>query len=91
MSHPTGCRHADAGVKHLKAAFLEILPRIRTHAEVHFRHLRCPGRHDDAVAEVVAVAWKWFLRLNEKGKDPARFVTTFAFLAALAVRSGLSA
>ena len=55
--------------------FLEILPRVETHARIHFRHLRCPGRRDDAVAETVAVAWKWFLRAAERGKDVAGFAS----------------
>ena len=55
------------GPRALHAHFLEILPRVETHARIHFRHLRCPGRRDDAVAETVAVAWKWFLRLARAG------------------------
>ena len=72
----------------LHAHFLCILPRIETHARIAFRHLRCPGKRDDAVAEVVAVAWKWYLRLGETGKDIDGFVTTFADYAVRHVRSG---
>ena len=53
----------------LHAHFLQILPRIETHARIHFRHLRCPGKRDDAIAEVVAVTWKWFLRIVEQQKN----------------------
>jgi hypothetical protein len=27
----------------LHSHFLAILPRIRNHAQIHFRHVRCPG------------------------------------------------
>jgi hypothetical protein len=69
-------------------AFLALVPRIELHARIYFRHLRCRHKREDAVAETLALAWKWFLSLDRRGKDAARFVTTFASLAALAVRSG---
>ena len=77
-----------ASVAHLHAHFLSILPRIEAHAQIRFRHLRCPGRRDDAVAEVIAVAWKWYLRLSERGKDVGGFVGTLADYAVRHVRSG---
>jgi hypothetical protein len=40
------------------------------------------------VAEVVALTWKWFIRLAERGKDPTRFATMLASYAAKAVRCG---
>src|SRR6516165_4401910 len=52
------------------------------------RHLCCPQGRDDAVAETVALAWRWYPRLVERGKDPADFVSTFAGYAARAVRRG---
>jgi hypothetical protein len=79
---------ARASVAHLQARFEAILPRIETHAQIRFRHLSCPARRDDAIAETVAVAWKWFLRLSEKGKDAGEFVSTLADLAVRHVRSG---
>jgi hypothetical protein len=51
-------------------------------------HLKCPHRKADAIAETVAIAWRWFLRLVEMGKDAAQFVSTFAVLAARHVRCG---
>jgi hypothetical protein len=75
-------------VAHLHAAFLAILPRVELHGRIYFRHLRCPHRKADAIQEMRALAWKWFLRLHERGKDPAYFVTTFATLLARAVNSG---
>jgi hypothetical protein len=72
----------------LHAAFLTILPRIELHARISFRGLRCPQRRDDAVRETVAVAWKWFARLVERGKDPLSFPTALAAYAARAVKCG---
>jgi hypothetical protein len=76
--------HPDA----LHAHFLQILPRIQTHAEIHFRQLRCPGKRDDAIAEVIAVAWKWFVRATQLGKDVNEFVMTLADYAVRHVRFG---
>jgi hypothetical protein len=70
------------------AGFLALLPRIQTHAKIHFRHVRCPGRRDDLIAEATAVAWKWYVRAVAVGKDPAEFPVTFSALAASHVRSG---
>jgi hypothetical protein len=64
------------------------LPRIERHARITFRHLGCPQGRDDAVAEAVALAWREYLRLLERGKDPAEFVSKFADYAARAVRRG---
>jgi hypothetical protein len=69
--------------------FLAILPRIELHAQIHFRHVKCPGRRADAIAEVIAVAWKWFLRLAEQpAKDVNDFVSAIATYAVRHVRSG---
>lgn len=72
----------------LQHAFLAILPVIERHARVYFRHVRCPHKKDDCVAETVALAWKWFVRLAQRGKDASEFVSALATLAARAVRSG---
>jgi hypothetical protein len=32
----------------------------------------------DFIAEVTALAWRWFLRLVQRGKDPAEFVLVIA-------------
>jgi hypothetical protein len=37
---------------------------------------------------VVSLCWKWWLRLVQRGKNPATFVSTLASYAARAVRSG---
>ena len=72
----------------LQARFLSILPRIELHGRVSFRHVPCPGRRADAIAEMVALAWAWHLRLAERGKDATRFPGALAIYAARAVRSG---
>jgi hypothetical protein len=71
----------------LHARFLSILPRIATHGRVYFRHLRRADQ-EEAVQEMVALCWKWFLRLAARGKDATRFPSALASYAARAVRSG---
>jgi len=72
----------------LHARFLLILPRIETHARCYFRHVTCPVRKADCIAEVVALAWSWFIRLAERGKDATHFPSVLASYAARAVHSG---
>ena len=79
---------SGTGARALHAAFLALLPRIELHARLYFRGLRCPHRRDDAVAETVALTWRWFVRLVERGKDPLTFPTVLAAYAARAVRCG---
>jgi hypothetical protein len=88
MSEPVGASHVERDLEQLHAEFRAILPRIQTHAEIHFRHLKCPGRRADAIAETVAVSWAWFLRIIDKGKDVTEFVSTLASYAVRHVRSG---
>jgi hypothetical protein len=72
---------------HLQAAFLSIVPRIELHGRVCFR---TKSWHDqqEAVAEMVDLCWKWFLRLAERGKDATRFPSVLATFAARAVYNG---
>jgi hypothetical protein len=77
-----------APAAHLQSHFLAVLPRIEGHARVRFRHIRCPDRRDDAVAEAVAVAWESFLRLVEEEEDIQEFGTTLADFAVGRVLSG---
>jgi hypothetical protein len=72
----------------LHTRFLSILPRIEKHASLYFRHIKCREQKADRVAEVVALAWKWFVRLAERGKDARQFPSTLATFAARAVKSG---
>src|SRR5437016_3496205 len=63
-------------------------PRIERQARYRFRHLRCAHQRDEAIAETIALAWLWFVRLARRGKDAASFISTLAALAARAVMSG---
>jgi hypothetical protein len=72
----------------LHARFLAIEPRIRTHARVYFRGVKCPAKKEDFIAETIALAWKWFRGLLQRGKDATQFVSTLASFAAKAVKWG---
>jgi hypothetical protein len=67
--------------------FLVVLPRIELHARIYFRFMK-PDHKEEAVAETVAMAWCWFLRLTARGKDVTQFVSALASYAARAVLSG---
>src|SRR5262245_46791987 len=86
----TLCEHAPArpSSKHLHAGFLTLLPRIERLARSFFRHMACPGRRADAVAEAIALAWAQYRRCAEQGRDANRFVVSLALLAARAASSG---
>jgi hypothetical protein len=73
---------------HLQARFLTIRTRIERHARAVFRYVRCAVRQQDLLAETIALCWKWFVRLAEKGKDACRWPLALARYAARAVRSG---
>ena len=72
----------------LHSRFLEILPRVELHGRIYFRFLRCSQQREEALAEMIALAWKWFQRLVERGKDPTQFPSALATFAARAVKSG---
>jgi hypothetical protein len=72
----------------IQSDFLNALPRIVRHARVYFRHLHCRHKKADFVSEVVAICWRWWLRLVERGRNPRTFVSTLATFAAKAVRCG---
>jgi hypothetical protein len=84
--HPVSAPAPSADRLH--AVFLAILPRLRLHAQVYFLHVKCPVQKEDAVQEVLALSWQWFLRLTERGKDATAFASALAGYAARAVRSG---
>jgi hypothetical protein len=78
-----------SALAHLQASFLGIVfPRVLSHGRVCFRATKCPHRRQDAIQEMVALAWQWHLRLAEKGKDATAFPTVLASYAARAVKSG---
>jgi hypothetical protein len=72
----------------LRRSFEALWPRIELHARVSFRGVRCLHRRADAVAEVVALSWSWFVALARRGRDAALFPMALASYAARAVRSG---
>ena len=72
----------------LQARFLHIRERIETHARIYFRHVKCWFQKADLIAETIALAWKWFRRLAQKGKDATEFASTLACYAAKAVHCG---
>jgi hypothetical protein len=73
----------------LQSAFLaSVLPKVVSHGRVYFRHLRSAELKEEYVAEMIALTWKWHLRLADRGKDSTRFPTALAIFAARAVRSG---
>lgn len=72
----------------LHSRFLEILQRIKAYARVYFRHVKCSQKKADCICEVIALAWKWFVRLAEEGKDARQFASVLASYAARAVRRG---
>jgi hypothetical protein len=71
----------------LHARFLDLLPRIELHGHIYFRHLR-PHRKADAIQEMRAIAWLWYVRMINRGRDPQDFVATFVTLLARSVNSG---
>jgi hypothetical protein len=80
---------SSAALAHLHASFLAIvLPRVLSHGRVCFGGLKCPHRREDAIQDMIGLAWRWHLRLAENGKDATCFPTALASYAARAVRSG---
>src|SRR5215470_16282406 len=75
-------------VRVLHARFATIVPRIKLHARVFFRYIRCLHTREDCIAETIDLAWQWFKRLAEKGKDARKFPSVLATYAARAVKSG---
>ena len=72
----------------VQARFLALLPRIEKHGRIYFRSLRCRDRKEEALQEMRALAWLWFLRLVRRGKDPADFASALARFAARRVQVG---
>jgi hypothetical protein len=60
MATPSGSRGPPPDIQHVHAEFIVISPHIEVHAKIAFRFLECPGEKADAIAETLAVAWKWY-------------------------------
>jgi hypothetical protein len=66
--------------------FLNLVPLIRRHALVTFRH-RSAADREEAAAEAVAAAFESYLALKSRGKDPAKeFPSILAVFAVLHVK-----
>jgi hypothetical protein len=79
---------AELPLATLQTRFLALLPKIETHARIYFRHVHCPHRKADALQEMRALAWLWFVQLARRNKDAADFCSTFSGFLARAVNSG---
>jgi DNA-directed RNA polymerase specialized sigma24 family protein len=88
MSDRLAIPHNVNGTHATQTAFCLVLPRISRHARFYFRYLKRKHDHEEAVAESVALAWKWYLRLLQQGKHPDEFVSAIATYATRAVKSG---
>jgi hypothetical protein len=84
----TMCIFAAGDGGTVQSAFLTIRGRIEKHARIYFRHVKCRFKKEDYVADVVALAWKWFKRLADRGKDATRWAKALASFATRAVRCG---
>jgi hypothetical protein len=71
----------------LHTRFLVLLPKIETHGRIYFRYLR-PHRKEEALQEMRSLAWMWFLRLAQRGKDVGEFLSTFNDFLVRAVSTG---
>jgi hypothetical protein len=81
-------RKPHASLAALHRHFLSLLPRIELHGRIYFRGLKCRFKQEDLIAEMVALCWKWFLRLVSRGKDVSEFIVTFCRYAGYAVKNG---
>jgi hypothetical protein len=72
----------------LHVVFVALLPRIERHGAVYFRHIKDPCQKEELIAEAVGLAWKWCVRLSQRGKDVRKFPSAIASFAARAVGSG---
>jgi hypothetical protein len=79
---------ASRSPEQLQVAFLALVPNIEKHARNAFGYYKCANQKDDKVAEAVALAWKWFVRLHKRGKNASTFPVVFASLVARAVAGG---
>jgi hypothetical protein len=65
-----------------------VLPRLKTHAAVCLRDVRCPHRRDELRSELFALGWAWYVRPVDQGKRPEQFPTAIATFAGRAVKAG---
>ena len=72
----------------LHSRFLSMLPRLEAHANWYFREIRCPAKKADRIADTIALAWKWFVELESRGKNALNFSILLGAFAARAVHHG---
>ena len=82
---PADCVSLNPTITH---QFLTHLPRVRAHAHYVLRRVHCPDIRSDLMAEILALAWKHFVSLIQRGKDPTAFMATLALRCSQAVRAG---
>ena len=63
-------------------------PKLKCAHHIAFAYCKCANQKADKTAEAIALAWKWFVKLQERGKNAATFPGVFAILVARAVASG---
>src|SRR3954469_15083339 len=54
-------------IEQLHAEFEKLLPQVQRYALYAFRAIKCPHSREDAVAEVLGLAWRQFLHYAKKG------------------------
>ena len=70
-----------------QAMFLNMLPHVRTTAEIAFRSVKAEAR-EEMVAEVIANAFTAYCRLVEADKESVAYPTPLAWYAVKQVRAG---
>src|SRR5947209_19349604 len=65
-----------------------VIPAVERPARFYVRQIKCPDRRADLIAEAVGLAWKWFGRLADRGKDGTQFTPAIASYAARSANSG---
>jgi hypothetical protein len=81
------CKPSNGNQPEWHDPFLELLPRIRRHAHVSFRHLRKHLR-EEAIEDVIAHALQIFVRLWEQGRGDLAYATALARYGVSRVRAG---
>ncbi len=77
---------------HAKRRFERHMPRIRRHAAVIFRDVKCYHARQDKIQDVLGIAFKWFKQLwkdrKKTGKNPECFISRLADFACRQVKCG---
>jgi hypothetical protein len=68
--------------------YADALPHIEACAHARFRRVRDPGTREDAIANVIAIAWQQWVSAIRHRKDPNEFIGSIADKAIRRVRVG---